>query len=179
MSGWETGTVSLVQLCNDYSGLLRGSLLPCIHFNALTLLVRHCSREPATATVRTAVQLFFVLLRSEPIFFCRSTHTQKKKERCFPLKEVGGEKPWKALCSEEEMTSSVFRCLQQWQLQSHPEWLMSRQAGCEEQSTSPDAELAVGIPQGEGGCCDMAEDSGWLKETWLHRRQQLLMGLMS
>lgn len=34
---------------------------------------------------------------------------------------------------------------------------MSRQAGCEEQSTRPVAELAVGIPQGEVGCSDTAE----------------------
>lgn len=69
----------------------------------------------------------------------------KKKKGCFTLKAPGERR--KALCSKEETTSSVLWCLQQWQQQSHPEWLMSRQGGCVELSSSPVAELAVGSPR--------------------------------
>lgn len=141
--------------------LLHGRLLPGTRFNTLTLLEHLYDQEPATATERNAVQLFLLLLRSSLSSVAAQkkknkdkTHTKKKeKNRCFSLKAVREGRT--ALCEEE--TSLVSRCLQLWQKQSHPKWLMSRQAGCEEQSTRPFAELAVGIPQGELGCSDKAE----------------------
>lgn len=140
---------------------MHGRLLPGVCFNALTPLECQYNQKPATATETNAVQLFLLLLRSSSVAAQKNTGPKKIKKKkgekkgCFSLKAVGEGRT--ALCGKEETTSSVFRCLQLWQKQSHPKWLMSRQAGCEEQSTRPVAELAVGIPQGEVGCSDTAE----------------------
>lgn len=99
---------------------------------------------------------FLAGMRLHAVTLLERQYTESQPQPlCFSLKAAG--EGTTALCGKEETTSSLFRCLQLWQKQSVPRWLMSRQAGCEEQSSGCLAELAVGIPQGEVGCSTMAE----------------------